>query len=352
MKQKAIVKFQKLKKLNKVIDFQISQADKQVQRLRSQVKIFRSDMNQEWAKPSPNKAKISTLKANLTKYSKKTLQALSQLGNLKKKKTDTINKKKIAKQSKMLASVKTQKSAIVSQYKSLKTKHKKLVQTIANQGVKGKPASSKNIKVAQKMKLKLDRLKTKFSKSKKKMKAVIKKNQKAKIELKSGSKKKITKKYRKQLSKVNKKLRWANKAIKAASQAVLKSNSSIADKLSAEAKAKLKSDIRRATDIKKNQLKLKAQIVNKDRVEQEQTKKILVMKNPTVQIQMNLLRAASKNVSENLKKVHTKAIEVSRIRGPAKAKGRFVGGTEDSKIMMAAKKELAQANLSLNLSKK
>jgi fructose-1,6-bisphosphatase len=68
----------------------------------------------------------------------------------------------------MLASVKTQKSAIVSQYKSLKTKHKKLVQTIAKRGVKGKPASSKKIKVAQEMKKKLDRLKTKFSKSKKK----------------------------------------------------------------------------------------------------------------------------------------------------------------------------------------
>jgi hypothetical protein len=47
LKKKAIVKFQKLKKLNKVINFQISQADKQVQRLRSQIKIFRSDMNQE-----------------------------------------------------------------------------------------------------------------------------------------------------------------------------------------------------------------------------------------------------------------------------------------------------------------
>lgn len=75
LKKKAIVKVQKFKKLNKVIDFQIAQSNKQVQRLRSQVQIFRKEMNQESSKKVQDKVKISALKKSLTAYSKETLQA-------------------------------------------------------------------------------------------------------------------------------------------------------------------------------------------------------------------------------------------------------------------------------------
>jgi len=65
-----------------------------------------------------------------------------------------------------------------------------------------------------------------------------------------------------------------------------------------------------------------------------------------------LLRAASHSVSEKLKKVQATAQKVSAIEKSGLPKNQPKANLKYSKSLTAAKKELAQANLSLNLSKK
>lgn len=76
------------------------------------------------------------------------------------------------------------------------------------------------------------------------------------------------------------------------------------------------------------------------------------MKNPIVQIQLNLLRATGNVVSQHLKKVQKIAKKVSSIEKSGLPKNKLTANDKKYQSLTAAKKELAQANLGLNLSKK